>query len=321
MEIMWNESFIVENNGEWIDQVIRNPDGTVMSPTVVEIYFTVGYGLCCLLFGLPLNVHTAKRVARERNNFDNSSDEAFNNLLLARVFSALFTLFAMFIEMICGLSEDGADDDGGDFCHLNVLLTGLPYLLFLLNLFFSLVECYTKVKWFQPHVIAVLNLLLALVVNWIYVTGLAPLRCAYQKVQLVTLAALLFILFFSCVVLKILVHKKRSKTAQTRQSIAHHPVTNNKSTASRRKRQREMKKTFILTGVTLNLFLPIPLIVLFLSHLICLPYGQQCSHFLWLAAYFYKFAQLHVFIDALIYLHVSSDSSGSNLLRNDDFFL
>ena len=118
--------------------VIRNPDGTVINLRRWKLTSQSDTVSACFLFGLPLNVHTAKRVARERNNFDNSSDEAFNNLLLARVFSALFTLFAMFIEMICGLSEDGADDDGGDFCHLNVVRSFQQDRSYLTSYFYSI---------------------------------------------------------------------------------------------------------------------------------------------------------------------------------------
>lgn len=319
-----NETIFIGRYSEWNDDVMRNEDETVMSPTVVEIHITVGYGLCCLLFGLPLNVHAANCVALERNIMENGSDEPFNNLLLARIFSALFTLFAMVVEMISGLSmdDDGdQEDDYGDatlLCRFNVFLMGLPYLLFLFNLFLSLVHCHAPRKFhklFQPHVIASLNLTLTLAVNWLYVVGGVPLRCAYQKTHIVTLAATLFLLYFPCLILAVLVHLKQSRNqSAVTNSNRHQATTNNGgSVESRGRRRRRMKRTFVVTGVSLNLLLPIPLIFILLLHFISLPFRdvdqkqqQGNGHFLFLAAYFYKFVLLHVFIDALVYLHVSS---------------
>ena len=320
MPSLMNDTIFIGRYSEWSDDLMRNADDSTLSPTVVEIHITVGYGLCCLLFGLPLNVHAANCVARERNLLENGSDEPFNNLLMARIFSAVFTLFAMVVEMISGLSTDDDGDQEVDdatlLCRFNVLLTGLPYLLYLFNLFLSLVHhCKPRNfhKLFQPHVIASLNLSLALAVNWLYVVGGAPLRCAYQKTHVATLAATLFLLYFPCVILTVFVHLKQrcNQSAVSGNAAAIHNINNSGNVESRSKRRRRMKRTFVVTGVSLNLLLPIPLIFILLLHFISLPFRnaeqqQGNGPFLFLAAYFYKFVLLHVFIDALVYLHVSS---------------
>ena len=47
----------------------------------------------------------------------------------------------------------------------------------------------------------ILNLSLVLLVNWVYVFGIEPIRCAYQEHHLLTLVGTWFILFFLCIFL------------------------------------------------------------------------------------------------------------------------
>ena len=198
-----------------------------------------------------------------------------------------------------------------DFCRFQVLLTGLPQLIVLLNLFLSLVECYTKEKRLNPHVIAVLILSLALGVNWIYVSGLAPLRCGYQKAQLVTLALIFVVLFLSCVVLKIFIDVKNKRLRRQFVSISRTMAV--KKLFSTRPPQDESvivlppmqpteAETSFLASSTISLTLICPLIALIVSYLIYLPFQNDSTDWVWLVAAYWttKFISFNVFVDAVL---------------------
>ena len=139
--------------------------------------------------------------------------------LLSRILSALFTLIVTFAEIIYDVALPSAKDG---LCRFHVALLGLPHLIFLLNLLLSLVDCYqtreNKVT-ISPFSILALNLLVALVVNWIYVSGWAPLTCAYHKIHLATLVTVLFVLFIPCAVLIVILQMK-NKDKRRRQRLS-----------------------------------------------------------------------------------------------------
>ena len=245
-----------------------------ISPIYRDIYVVVSFNLSCVIFGLPLNVYIAK--------YCYIYDEPFKNW---HFFSFFFPFLATIIEIISCFVDD--------FCRFQVLLTGLPQLIVLLNLFLSLVECYTKEKRLNPHVIAVLNLSLALGVNWIYISGLAPLRCGYQKAQLVTLALIFVVLFFSCVVLKIFIDVKNKRLRRQFVSISRTMAV--KKLFSTRPPQDESvivlppmqpteAETSFLASSTISLTLICPLIALIVSYLIYLPFQNDSADWVWLVA-------------------------------------
>ena len=250
--------------------------------------------------------------------------------LLSRILSALFTLLVNFIEIITGVADSSVKDG---LCRFHVSLLALPHLLYLLNLLLSLAECYgsrkssdgSKAVHFlsiaqHPFLILALNLLVALVVDWMYLSGWAPLTCAYHKMHLATLVTVLLILFIPCAVLLVILQVKNkrkqrrqrlqdsSRTVAVRRLLAtrtrQQQIIDQSVTTLIKNQQREIYAAF-LTGATLNLILYCPLLLLFLSHLLCLPFfssAEQCNDFMWLAAYFDKLISLHALVDSISYL-------------------
>lgn len=248
-------------------------------------------------------------------------------LLLSRILSALFTLLVMIIEIITGVADPSIKDG---LCRFHVSLLGLPHLLYLLNLLLSLAEFYgsgksgdgSKAVHFlsiaqHPCLILSLNLLVTLVVNWLYLSGWASLNCAYNKIHLATLITVLLILFIPCVILLIILKVKNkrkrrrqqlqdsSRTVAVRRLLAtrsrQQQIIDQSVTTLIKNQQKEIYAAF-LTGATLNLILYCPLLLLFLSHLLCLPFTEQCTDFMWLAVYFDKLISLHALIESISYL-------------------
>ena len=127
-----------------------------------KFFIVVRFNLCCLLFGLSLNVHAHQCLAQEKN----VQDQYINNFKnLARIFSSLFTLLAIWTSKWSAASNstDNVEDDG--LCRFIVLLTGLPYLLFLFNPLLSLLRCALKKMHVTSLVATFLLLYLPCVIN------------------------------------------------------------------------------------------------------------------------------------------------------------
>ena len=125
---------------------------------------------------LLLSLYTSATLNRRFLVF--VDEKPFDFFLLSRILSALFTLLVNFIEIITGAADSSVKDG---LCRFHVSLLALPHLIYLLNLLLSLAECYgsrkssdgSKAVHFlstaqRPFLMLALNLLVALVVNWMY---------------------------------------------------------------------------------------------------------------------------------------------------------
>jgi len=213
------------------DQVERNFDGSARKPIMMNPGLFLVHCICCSV-GLPANIQTIFEVVGNAE----INRKPRNVFQLSTVVSSIFILLEAIVEMGYHLSpsneqqnktmtkgttasEDGQQqlmcEDSSIVCLVHTAISGLPYVLFLFNLFFALIDCLLRLTfpvWYcNPltyssdnavwHIVAwlsTLNLTLALSVKWVFISGTAPLRCAIQTTQSQTLNWTLIILFSAC---------------------------------------------------------------------------------------------------------------------------
>lgn len=207
-------------------------------------------------------------------------------------------------------------------CRFYVAFLSLPYILFFLNLFLSLLDCYTAVTYpfwhrrrvtvkFAIGILVSLNLSVALAVNWVYVGQVAPITCSYHVGHVVTLIGTIIFLYIPCVVFQIILYVKikkifRQNSLPMQQASSFNNTNSNNMTIHRSgatlsRREMEARRAFI-AGVTPLLLLPCPLFLFALSFLVCFPfYGEDCESFTWLAPYLKELISLHVLVHAIVY--------------------
>ena len=163
-------------NGKNHSRFSSNP---LSHPLEMNIYTVVVHCICSLT-GLPLNLRLAVGILLDKELYSKPR----NIILLTRVLCNIFTLVMAVDEIIYFFWPD-------DYvCRFFISVFELPYVLFFLNLLLSLIDrcvalshpiwhnqvtvCFT-VSW-----LFILNVTLSLAVNWIYLTGVAPLRCEIE---------------------------------------------------------------------------------------------------------------------------------------------
>ena len=158
-----------------------------------------------------------------------------NIFLLGTVLSNLPYSIRVFMEFSYLISPSQK------LCQVYVAVTGLPHVLFLTNLSLALVDRYAAIvypSWYIKKVtvrLAVFTQLgasisISVIYKFPYIAQFISLNCEIQLIQLKIAAALLIILYSSCIVLQIIVYRrtreilrnygKRGETSKT-------PVSNN----------------------------------------------------------------------------------------------
>jgi hypothetical protein len=236
-------------------------------------------------------------------------------------------------------------------CRSFVPTIGVSLLAFLFNLFLMLIDrivAVVKTSWHRANVTTrfvvtssiLLNLLLTLGLNWVYIT--APLHCAYHKSHVLTLRVTWIVLFISCVISISFVYSKTKATKQSNSSNDHsnnHPlnleannINNNEddddgpsSNNSEQDQQMtmmdpvEMESTrkFVISLIPL-LFIPLPILVSSFSTSLCLHLRGKnaavCSPFVTLATYDNKIFSFSALLSPLMTIW-KDDQFHSSLLR------
>ena len=218
----------MENSSCWdrltelSDDVIKNYDGTLRRPISLNYILFITHCICCAL-GFPANIQLIIKILCNANNDPLKPRHLF---LLAISFSSIFILMESAVEMayyITSMSKENECDHIN--CHIYEAISGLPYVVFLLNLLASLIECcvvltgpgqynnlssnivnqhyHYSVLWKIIVWLTLLNLALALSVKWVFVSGLAwPIQlCLIRKTHVITIYWTSFVLFVSCIII------------------------------------------------------------------------------------------------------------------------
>ena len=310
---------------------------------------TIAFHSICTLTGLPLNLRLAIGIALNKELYTKPR----NIILLSRVLCNIFTLFMAVDEIIYYYWPNES------VCHFFISFYQLPYILFFLNLLLSLIDRYAAMAypiWHHQTVTArftlswllVLNAALALAVNWIYISGAAPLLCEIQLSHAITLDTTLFFLCISCIVFRVVhymqtkshlpSHDRNGNSRRTSRTsvpvritagegiINHDEQIEMNNSASRRvsalsvhmpsdvmrKLEKEATRTMIF-GILRILLLPCTFLAFTFTHLICLqisPAGYKvCSNVFWLIPYFNEIITFHTVVHPSVFFW-----------RNRDFF-
>ena len=216
MEVANSSSTIISNSNvtiisfdhpEW-DDVLRTRNGTVKHPAM-EINIHLVVDLCFIAWlGSPFNLKIVFRILGDK-------------LLRRRphYLIHLFTIFSCFCILLNNffsvalfiLRAKGKGVEMSAFCHYYVITSGWSYVSLLFNIFLSLVDSFVAVLFPMWHhrkltprrvvlALVALNASIGLVLNWQFVTGASPLRCAIQVDQAETIRTTEFVLFVSCIV-------------------------------------------------------------------------------------------------------------------------
>ena len=173
---------LIDDRPEWGDQVLRHKDQSVVHPIKINEFLAWILGTICL-FGFPLNFEIIIHIL-----YDQTMRLKPKYIIqLAIVFSGVLILLAIgvIIFNFCfGPYEI--------LCHLFVsFFLGISYNCFILNYFLYLIECFVAIAfplWHRVYVtprpvvygLIGLNLILALAMEWPFICGMIPVRCAIQ---------------------------------------------------------------------------------------------------------------------------------------------
>ena len=276
---------------------------------------TVVVHCICSLTGLPLNLRLAIGIIIDKELYSKSR----NIILLSRVLCNIFTLVMAVDEIIYFFWPN-------DYvCRFFISVFELPYVLFFLNRLLSLIDrCVATAYpiWHHEKVtvlftlswLVVLNAALALAVNWIYITGVAPLLCEIQFSHAITLDVTLLFLCISCIVISIIdcYQKKSEPSLDVTDDNPQQNDAMNESSG-----MMETVRTVMFDIVRL-LLLPFAVLSFTFTHLVCLQVYSEanfCSSIVWLTPYFKELVTFHTVIHPIVFLRRNRDlfsTSSSN---------
>ena len=196
---------------QWIGSVITNEDGSIKDPMVkAENFFIFLFDIVNSSLTLPTNLYFGLVIlcnSRLRNQ------PKYVMKFITTTVCSLFTVFTDGQEAIYFIwpSEQ--------LCKSSVFTFLWSGDILLLNILLALIEQFvaiSKPKLYNekvtPLLVAVLsaliNFLFILFIDWVYVFGVEPIRCAYNKKHFLTLVITWFLRLFSCAALAISIYAK-----------------------------------------------------------------------------------------------------------------
>ena len=194
------------------DQVVRNShDGLVRRPINMNPGLFVIHCLICPV-GLVANIQTIFQIACSSGGSGSGNRGIFQ---LGTLISSIFILLEAILEMGYHLSPPpGGDGQYCDdwpssqmsICLVHTFFSSIPYVLFFFNLLISLVDWFIS-RFIEsiyhhliPWLLIVSNLSLGLSLNWVFISGQLPIRCAIQPTHASTVDLTLLTLYSACVI-------------------------------------------------------------------------------------------------------------------------
>jgi len=355
------------SGGDWFDfdhlqvdddddkyQILVNKNGTAMNPIDLNIVTLITHIVCCFV-GLVLNLIMACEILRKRRLNSKPRNIFQLNLVLCNI----FTLFTATVEIVYYFWPDD------QVCLVFTAIVGVSYVAFFLNLLLSLIDRYLAISrplWHRGKVTVswvifcqlFLTILFALIMKWIYVGGVAQVRCEIPVVAMVTFQVTILVLFISCVIVRIVVYSKTKRYIPRRSvsSSSSSRVSSSKSARINNRQQQQQHVELIemnraaaadgltvhlnddsvaqldleatrafIANVTVLLLLPCPLLIFSFSYLICIPiYGtEQCSDsIIWLLPYFKELILFHAAVHPAMILWRNKEFTLSTPTPADD---
>ena len=330
-------------------QILVNKNGTALNPIDLNIVTLITHIICCFV-GLVLNLIIACEILRKRRLNSKPRNIFQLNLVLCNI----FTTFTATVEIVYYFWPDD------QVCLVFTAIVGVSYVAFFLNLLLSLIDRYLAISqplWHRGKVTVswvifcqlFLTILFALIMKWIYVGGVAQVRCEIPVVAMVTFQVTILVLFISCVIVRIVVYSKTKRFIPRRSvsSSSSSRVSSSKSARINNRQQQhveliemnratdgltvhvnddsvaqlelEATRAFI-ANVTVLLLLPCPLLIFSFSYLICIPiYGtEQCDNIIWLLPYFKELILFHAAVHPAMILWRNKEFTLSTPTPADD---
>nr|CAH0103943.1 unnamed protein product [Daphnia galeata] len=191
------------------EEIVLTESGEVFNPIDIDTFLIVGYIICCLI-GIPLNLSIAVTIIRLRR-FHRKPRNIF---LLGIIFSYL----SFFIPAIVKLIYSGIDPDDS-LCRVYVSVMGVPQGLLSVNMLLALADRYVAINHpllhrekmtvrFASVVIIFSSIFTVFLLKFVYIVGLAPLRCELWLVHGEIILIFLTILFVLCTALNLIVYRQ-----------------------------------------------------------------------------------------------------------------
>ncbi|EFX61054.1 hypothetical protein DAPPUDRAFT_340718 [Daphnia pulex] len=308
--------------------------------------FLVTTKLFCCSLGIPLNLQIVKTIIRLLRLGYKS-----RHIFLLSVFvSYLLTFVHPLVELTyCAILPL----ECGEFvCVVLVVISGLPHALLLLNMCLALTDRFLAIKFPLMHqnkmtsrlaksTIIVCNISLVFHLKFVYIMGIAPLRCEIWLVHITVVELTILILFVSYIILSVVVYRqtegrfRASETSRTpggafdqemvviaggivtesRQLTTYgsefldaRPLRNRSANNVRPAAEpvpvdRDLEASRSLVMVIPLVLTVCPLLILLLAFLFCQLSSQfDCSIFTWLVTYFKELSLIQAVYNPLIFL-------------------
>lgn len=309
----------------WND-VIRDANGTVMHPKMIEDDILFIRLLLSWIVGLPTNLFIAFAIGC--NSQLNKSPRNIFQLIL--VLCNLLHLFVLGLDIVYYIKPSDL------LCKITIFIDTLPSELFFFNLLLALIDRYLASTrhelWYREKItvsriifwVPILNLALAAAMKWVFIGQFAPLTCSYNIIHHETLVGTLLIQFLCCLIFNILLEwiDTRQRLLSYQQSPEAEiemaePSNDNEENphlpATFAHLEREAARSLIV-GVAIILLLPMPLIIFTSNYfIICFPVNDSdcTSTYLSYVPYFQMALELHSIIHPVLLLCRSKEISSS----------
>ena len=325
------------------NQVVLTSTGQVFNPIALldDTQLIIAHSVCCLI-GIPFNVSIAVAIVRHRR----LRKKPRNIFLLGIILSNLSFSFPAIAKLIYWTLYPIEP-----VCQSYVTFVGVPQGLLSLNMLLALGDRYFAINHPLRHrekmtvrlasfIVTLGSILLIFILKFVYIVGLAPLRCEVWLVHVQIILIVLTILFVSCTALHFIVYRQTKILLREFRSI--HPLANpedewielaNIRNESRNERMSststndnyssvppvnrlsihlnkkqiscvkiETTRTLIC-GLTSLLITTFPPVIFVSGFLMCRWISQsECSHLNWLAPYMMEMGLINFISSPLIFL-------------------
>ena len=185
---------------DW-NKIVKNADGSVFNPLASDDRFVYVFNIVCFIVGL---FASARVIQKQFATCRNDGWRPRHVLLMGNIVSCILTLCVhCFMPILYYVWPND------DLCRVFVVFYRLPYILFLFNLFMSIMDRYvaiTRSVWHRTKLtinhcviwLSFLNGLLAMAVKWSFLAQMLPVECAFQFIHGLTILVTILVLFILC---------------------------------------------------------------------------------------------------------------------------
>lgn len=182
--------------------------GRKQNPIHLNAFVMVTHLICCII-GIPVNGLIACAILYLKRLRSKPRNVFMLGLILSN--------FSSFVPVLSEFAYYHFPSD--ELCKFYVAVVGLPYVLFLTNMFLALIDRYVAVVYPMWHlkkitvtlavvVQLIASLSISLLYKFVYVIGRSPLACEVPLRQVNVIAVSLMTLYFSCVVTQYIVYRQ-----------------------------------------------------------------------------------------------------------------